>query len=121
MTTKAAKNLDTTKRIPKIPGLKLECGTTQISLSNSRILTKEMGKPALVVLTKDGYEWNTTAYWGDSCKVPRFSFRFNGFSWGYGGEGPNGLLCYLRELGLKVDITMIAKIKDEQLPKVFEI
>lgn len=109
------------KSIPKIPGLQREEGVTEISLSNGRILTKEMGKPALVVLTKSGQEWVTTTYWGGSCKVPGFKWAFNGFSWGYGGSGPNGLLTYLKELGVNVDITILTRLKDTDLPKVFEI
>lgn len=107
----------TTTRIPKIPGLKLEAGVTDISLSNARILTKECGKPSLVVLTKNGMEWVVTSYWG----TKKLKFEFNGFAWGYGGEGPNGLATYLKELGLNVDITAIARIQDKDLPKVFEI
>lgn len=107
----------TATRIPKIPGLKMEAGVTDISLSNARILTKEWGKPSLIVLTKNGMEWVVTSYWG----TKKFKFEFNGFAWGYGGEGPNGLATYLNELGLKADITEIAKIQEKDLPKVFEI
>lgn len=110
-------SVSSTIRIPKIPGLKLEAGVTNISLSNARILTNEWGKPSLVVLSKNGMEWVVTSYWG----TKNFKFEFNGFAWGYGGEGPNGLATYLNELGLKTDITAIAKIQDKELPKVFEI
>jgi hypothetical protein len=108
---------------PQIPGLQSEVGVTETSLSNGRILTKEVGRPALVVLTKDGQEWLTTTYWGNHCNIPGFKFVFNGFSWGYGGTGPAGLATYLKELGVKGDIdsTTLARLKDTDLPKVFEI
>jgi hypothetical protein len=63
-----------------------ECGDTRISLDNSRMLQKQYGRPATVVLIKEDNEWYVDATWNNG-----FSHCFSGFSWGYGGEGPSGL------------------------------
>jgi hypothetical protein len=104
-------------------GIKVESGVTEISLANARLLIKAWGKPALIVLSRkkkarsNAIDNHTTIYWGLAQK----KFICNGFGWGYGGEGPNGLVKLLRELGLKKDVTDIARIKESQLPFVFEI
>lgn len=104
-------------------GVEVESGVTEISLANARRLIKAWGKPSLIILSlKKKTQSNminnhTTIYWG----LAKKKFICNGFGWGYGGEGPNGLVKLLRELGLKKDITDIARIKESQLPVVFEI
>lgn len=118
---KTQEDLVSPARPPIFPDVGVEVGVTEISLKNGRDLTKQLGKPALVVLSKKGMEWYTTAYWGDSCPSPRFKWEFNGFAWGYAGEGPQGLLKYLTELGVKIDITKINRIQDKDLPYVVEI
>ena len=108
-----------------VPGIRPEVGITSVSVENAKTLTSEVGKPALIVLSKDGKEYITTAYWGElSVKKPiykRYSFRFTGFSFGYAGEGPNALLNYLKALGVKVDISKLARIQDKELPFTFEV
>ena len=109
-------------------GLQKEVGVTEISLSNGAILTKALGKPALIVLTAEAgpkinsqMEQTVTAYWGDSSPIKRHKFKFNGFSWGYAGEGPRGLFKYLTGLGVKTNMARISKIRAKELPVVFEV
>lgn len=108
-----------------VPGIQPEVGITGVSVSNARILTSEVGKPALVVLSKEGKDYITTAYWGEltvkKAIYKRYLFRFTGFSWGYSGEGPNGLLNYLKDLGVKVDVLKLARLNDKDLPFTFEV
>jgi hypothetical protein len=78
--------------------LKPEGGVTQISLENALQLIEEKGPPDLVQLINEGKntsEHAVVATWGD------FSHTFTGFSWGYGGEGPNGLAKFFRMVGLQ--------------------
>ena len=103
--------------ILQLPGLQCEVGVTDVSLANSRYLTKMIGKPSLVVLKKTSKgEWFVTSYWGEK----KFNWVFNGFAFGYNGEGPKGLLTYLTELGIKVTMQRIVCIQDKDCPVVFE-
>lgn len=98
-----------------LPVFKEECGVTENSIENARILLSLKGKPSLIVLTKDKNEYIVTAYWGE-----HFKFVFTGFGFGYGGTGPTGLFQYLTGLGVKVTMAQITAQMDKDLPKVFE-
>ena len=72
------------------PQLLNEGGVTRISLQNERRLGKRLGRPVRVELhyNPDGVEWYQVKAMYDSGD----SHVFTGFSWGYSGEGPRGLL-----------------------------
>jgi hypothetical protein len=100
-------------------GLEWEGGITSISLRNAQKLVDGLGKPDSVELTygKEHDEQYVTAFWNSSVV---HSFRFTGFGWGYGGEGPCGLQKFLNEiLGLHIPFEMqgIARMGNEVLPK----
>lgn len=83
-----------------------EGGITQISLRNANRLVRALGKPDVVKLQHDQEhdEQYVVATWNS----PKpHSFRFSGFSWGYGGEGPHGLLTFLNDvLGMVIPFTI---------------
>jgi len=104
--------------ILQLPDLHCEVGVTDISLANARYLTKMLGKPSLVVLTKTKKgEWFVTSYWGEK----KFKWEFNGFAFGYNGAAPSGLLTYLTELGINITLKRIVSIRDNECPVVFEV
>jgi len=72
------------------PRLLKEAGVTQTSLKNERRLSKRLGRPVRVELhyDPDGDDWYIVRAFYDSGD----QHNFTGFSWGYGGEGPRGLL-----------------------------
>jgi len=83
--------------------LKPEGGVTEISLSNAKEIIREYGLPSLVQLINkaedtSGHVVHVT--WGDPEADDAFEHEFDGFSWGYGGEGPAGLVKFLEMTGV---------------------
>lgn len=82
--------------------LEEECGVTDISLHNASFLINKYGMPSKIELMREGHEQLVKATfkeYGD--------YIFTGFSWGYGGEGPHGLMKFLRECKFDVHIADI--------------
>lgn len=75
--------------------MQLEGGITQISLENADYLLRHFGLPTHIELIKQGDEYLVMATWLGTTHL------FTGFSWGYGGEGPNGLNRFFKACGLK--------------------
>lgn len=74
-----------------------ECGVTSISLSNAQKLVAEYGKPDFVRLVRYPAQSGCGAVvvcW------PGIVHVFTGFNWGYGGEGPTGLVDFAKLIGL---------------------
>lgn len=73
-----------------------ECGITDISVGNAEELLREKGRPIRLTFysrSRHG-EYSVIARWKADD-----TFRFTGFSWGYGGSGPNALKRFLNQLG----------------------
>jgi len=86
--------------------IKEECGVTENSLDNAKMLIKAFGKPIRITLTyvDDPWEYLVKAEWTNNI------FTFSGFSWGYYGEGPRGLFEFLQMCGSKTTMSEVAKI-----------
>jgi len=67
---------------------------------------KYVGKPSKVILKYDKHhEEFHTIICGTECAID-----VDGFAWGYGGEGPHGLLWLLHKLGMTIhDIAKIPR------------
>jgi hypothetical protein len=75
--------------------LREESGTTDHSLHNAHVLISKYGLPDEVELFMDDREGTLVdARWENRWH------QFSGFSWGYGGTGPHGLVNFLNELGV---------------------
>jgi hypothetical protein len=85
--------------------LEEEGGITEISLNNARALIAEFGKPERVEVFVDGQnEEMVEANW----RWDNIDHLFSGFSWGYGGEGPNGLVTFFKMIGYECSIREVA-------------
>jgi hypothetical protein len=76
-----------------------EGGITEASLHNLHLLIDRHGTPVILVLENhpmDGAVIN--ALWTVDAEGRGPTFRFTGFSWGYGGTGPTALFHALRWL-----------------------
>lgn len=80
------------------PALQPEYGATSASLSNARLLLRRDGPVMAVRLYYRGSppDYEALVLFGARCH------QFTGFAWGYGGEGPRGLLrfCHLAKVPL---------------------
>lgn len=74
--------------------LEAEGGITNVSLNNALYLLTKFGYPLEIHLVEEPDEWYVNMVWKN--KVHQFS----GFSWGYGGEGPHGLMTLFTALEL---------------------
>lgn len=97
------------KQVPMIAG---EGGITSVSLENAETLIKRFGLPTRVELYWDKQDWACV----DAAFEGYGMFHFTGFSWGYGGEGPNGLAKFFKMLKVwpPITINQIAKWPDEE-------
>jgi len=81
-----------------------ECGVTEVSLANAAAIVDALGIPSNVQLFNDGTDTSThvvTALWGESDSERKpFDHKFTGFTWGYDGEGPAGLVKFFHLIGL---------------------
>jgi hypothetical protein len=76
-----------------------ETGATRDSVANVKEILVQKGVPDQIRLWFDpDRHWQVEAIW----KKPRHRHLFEGFSWGYWGEGPAGLLFLLDAVGSKV-------------------
>src|ERR1700690_3091106 len=75
-------------------------GITTISLANARKLIDQFGLPDTVRLWDEPVdaEFYVTASWSKA------EFVFSGFSWGYDGEGPQGLQHFFTMIGCQPPI-----------------
>lgn len=86
--------------------LKEEGGVTQISLHNARELINERGIPDAVELYwRERIGHCVQAIWLDE-EGDATSHVFSGFSWGYAGEGPHGLLEFFEMIGMVPRVTI---------------
>jgi hypothetical protein len=93
--------------------LEEEGGVTSVSLSNAAKLIAAYGKPVQVVLEDDPKDGHTvTAFWPGER-----SFKFTGFSWGYGGTGPHGLERFFEMAGIVCGIKTIMSWPEKGLKK----
>lgn len=81
--------------------LEPEEGSTRVSLENASKLLKELGLPDVIHLYWDPQLWYVTeAWWGNELH------KFTGFSWGYTGEGPRGLLGFFKMIGMDPSVNI---------------
>lgn len=72
-----------------------EVGVTRISLLNAEELIAKHGQPNMIQLKYTADDWaETTVTFSDGA-----THTFNGFGWGYGGEGPHGLAKFFAMAG----------------------
>ena len=99
--------------------LKPEGGVTDISLHNAKELITERGLPDIIQLVNESEDASghvVIASWGTVPEKDPFEHRFDGFSWGYGGQGPTGLSTLFKMIGLdhRVPINIIGKLPQDQ-------
>lgn len=79
-----------------------EDSSTRRSVANAKAMLVDRGVPDTVRLWYHPRLWyRVEAEW----KKPHFRHEFEGFSWGYTGEGPHGLQVFLQAIGVPVTIT----------------
>mgnify|MGYP001476200763 CR=1 FL=1 len=81
--------------------MKPEHGVTEDSVDNAFTLYRKWGRPTQVVLTRvlgDQWDYLVHVSWFMAGRVET-SHVFSGLSWGYGGEGPHGLVRVLTLFG----------------------
>ena len=92
------------------------CGVTRISLERMRKHLRKIGRPQVVrayrFRSKRQYrlaqlqQYTEVTREAVLVKGTRGTARFEGFCWGYGGEGPRGLRNLLLMLGVPVGVAM---------------
>jgi len=99
--------------------LKEEGGITAHSLFNAKALSLAHGEVRHVTLDGNARQcdYRTTVEYEDG-----FHWEYTGFAWGYGGEGPNGLVTFMaestysdRDSWRKLIFNMEPELKDYQL------
>lgn len=81
-----------------------EDGSTKRSIENVKKILIERGVPDEIRMWYGTKNWfQVQAIW----KKPAYQHLFHGFSWGYTGEGPHGLLFLLKAVGADVTIENI--------------
>lgn len=98
--------------------LEEEGGVTQFSLRNARILIEQHGLPATVELHQPQNGPNRGEHLVDAVWSDGTHHTFNGFSWGYGGEGPHGLEKFLAMIHITppISIGQIATWPQDHFP-----
>jgi hypothetical protein len=82
-------------KIPK------ETGSTRVSLENAALLLVRYGLPAELGVENVRDEFVVWAHW-----PPRvMTYSFQGFSWGYSGEGPRGLESLFKMVGMEPSVS----------------
>ena len=82
---------------------KLECGVTAISIANAKKLVARFGVPYSITAHEDeNGTKSVTAEFAvdDALGWITQQFKFAGFTYGYGGEGPRGFDWFLRWCGI---------------------
>lgn len=99
------------------PQLLDECGVTRVSLTNEGRLSKALGRPVRVELLYNPtiVEWYRVRAMYDSGD----SHVFTGFSWGYNGEGPRGLLKFCQRNDLPLTMEEIAQLNNSTKGRVW--
>jgi len=87
-----------------------EDGVTDTSLKNARRLIDKHGAPISITLDVVKTNFGTAQQVIATFKTDRsiYTHVFNGFSWGYRGEGPHGLQKFLKWSNINVQIDWIA-------------
>lgn len=101
-----------------ISNILYEAGITEHSLHNARIILHECGLAFRInmIQTDHGQEHYVIADFARG-----HTHVFTGFSWGYAGTGPHGLLTFLHNIGCTfLDIQNIAAISDEPALEAFQ-
>lgn len=88
-----------------------ECGVTDISLSNARSLIAKYGVPDRIRLHGSNI---VTVTWPHQGLSDTLVWDFNGFSWGYSGQGPHGLVEFLNLCGINISIQEVASMEIEK-------
>lgn len=57
---------------------------------------RHLREKVMAVFCFEGKDWNL--YVNLECEGGKVLLTLNGFAWGYGGEGPNGLACVLADI-----------------------
>jgi len=93
-------------------------GTTHKSVGFAEQNVSRIGEPLSVVLYSPKvcpdkrFNWNLVRIIGEDAEMYLY-----GLNWGYGGEGPRGLLKVLKILGLNVNLSFVAKFEmDSPIP-----
>jgi hypothetical protein len=77
-------------------------GITRESLDCFARNRKRIGDISYVyLLYPEGLDWN---FW-TVLVSPKGAWAFSGFAWGYGGEGPRGLISILEQIGFEIPKT----------------
>ena len=82
---------------------KPEGGVTRLSLENARMIQDAGYRFVRGIMQYDnvGGDWWVTAFFERNEEMA--SHKFGGFSFGYGGEGPRGLIEFSRMFGIGLD------------------
>lgn len=92
-----------------------ECGVTEISLENARYLVGKYGIPDRIRLHNDPKEGHVvTVTWPHQGLSDSLVWDFTGFSWGYSGEGPHGLVKFFDLCHLNISIQEVASMDAEK-------
>ena len=82
------------------------CGVTRVSLEGMRKHLRKIGQPQVVraYRFRSAREYTEVTREAVLVKGTRGTARFEGFCWGYGGEGPRGLRNLLLMLGVPIGV-----------------
>lgn len=105
------------RRIDPPVELEEEGGITQISLNNAWYSLERFGYPTTLELVEEKEEWFVYATWKNDKNTIEVRHKFSGFSWGYGGEGPHGLMIFLEALGLNDIASQVVDGQFKNLPQ----
>jgi len=90
-------------------GLNEEAGITTHSTFNANALVEKYGPPDRIKLHYDEKDWHLVELaWLDEDGDDKQRFTLTGFSWGYGGEGPNGLATFFKSINVGPTLADIA-------------
>lgn len=92
-----------------------ETGATRDSLANARELIIKYGLPDTVTAITTSVDWYVQAKWSDG-----LLYIFEGFSWGYRGEGPRGMESFFGMIGMDPPIAF-SEIEKWPLPEKVRI
>jgi len=107
----------------QLPGLVSEVGVTYKSLANAKVLKAKYGDPVRIELisgTPEDVICQVLASYNTGNDRTE-GFIFTGFSWGYRGEGPHGLLEFLKMSGIPCTIEQIATLPEQSNGDIKEL
>jgi len=94
-------------------------GATRASIANARLIKGagyEIADDPVYEYDKTGVNWDLEVDFVRPSDGHRATHNFDGFSWGYSGEGPRGLIEFSDIFGLGLDKDKILGKKETGLP-----